>query len=323
MSSMRKYVLPASLIGLPLVCIIGLLLKFFQSEKSLSELIQLVAQTTNLFKFTSQALLTSCILLLIVLMVEFVAVGKAKSTLTRVFRNRSNSLYSDLITWLLVNLGLFDFLFFVFTFGIFHYAAGFLFHSIHVRIDLWISNSFLLAFVVFMVSDFKNYIFHRIMHVSPFWELHAFHHSATEFNVFTATRTHFMQRMVLILLDAFLFALFQIPVTIFIGITLCDALLQYLHHSEVNWKFGWVGRWIILSPQAHRLHHSVNPAHYNKNFGSFIILWDRLFGTYANSNEPIEIGIPDNPYNRNGFVSDMILGIKNFLFALIRFVRIG
>jgi sterol desaturase/sphingolipid hydroxylase (fatty acid hydroxylase superfamily) len=322
MSSMRKYVLSALLIALLLISVIGLVLKFFQSEKTLPELFQLVAQTTNLFKFTSQALLTSCILLLIALILEFVSVGKDKSTLNRIFHHRSNTLYSDVITWLLVNLGLFDFLFFVFSFGIFHYAAGFLFHSINVRIDLWISNSFLLAFVVFMVSDFKNYIFHRIMHVSPFWELHAFHHSATEFNIFTATRTHFMQRMVLILLDALLFALFQIPVTIFIGITLFDALLQYLHHSEVNWKFGWVGRWIILSPQAHRLHHSVNPAHYNKNFGSFIILWDRLFGTYADSKEPIEIGIPDNPYNKNGFVSDIILGIKNFFFALIRYDRI-
>ncbi len=46
---------------------------------------------------------------------------------------------------------------------------------------------------------------------------------------------------------------------------------QLLVHTNVTWTWGWFGRWVLISPAAHRLHHSTNPEHYGKNLSVLTI----------------------------------------------------
>ncbi len=322
MNAFRKIVILTLVITSMALVIIGVSMKLMRSEKTIVGIVEEIFVLTGFLKFTVQSFTYSLLLVVLAIVIEYFAVGKEQSTLQRLIRFNSKSLRADLFTWLLVHLGLFDFLFFLSTFGVFHYISSFVFNGLSIRIDHLISNTTLLACLVFVLSDLKNYLFHRIMHLRPFWELHSFHHSATEFNVFTATRTHFLQKMVLILLDSIMYAMFQIPIEIFMGVTLFYQLLQYLHHSEVNWSFGWLGKWIILSPKAHRIHHSIQPEHYNKNFGSFFVIWDRLFGTFHSTNDQIHIGIPNNSYNQKGYVFDLWIGFKNFVLDGLKLMRL-
>ena len=70
-------------------------------------------------------------------------------------------------------------------------------------------------------------------------------------------------------------------------------ILASLQHSQLPWNFGWVGRWIIVSPRGHQIHHSIDEEHRDLNF-SVCPLWDRMFGTwYYGSNLPSAYGISD------------------------------
>jgi sterol desaturase/sphingolipid hydroxylase (fatty acid hydroxylase superfamily) len=323
MKKLRIFVFTILILILGFFLVKNLFLKLQESQLTISELFWKAANISGFLNFTLMSIASSVLLVLAAIIIELFSVGWERCTLRRLMQFRSKSLYNDVISWLLIQVGLFDFLFLIFTFGFFHYLSSILFHSLDIRIDHYFTNTFILASVVFVLGDLKNYVFHRIMHLYPFWELHAFHHSATEFNIFTATRTHFLQKMIAILLDTIMYALFQVPVTIFIGLTLFDQVLQFLHHSEVNWNLGWIGKWLILSPKAHRIHHSIDPKHHHKNFGSFLIFWDKLFGTYHYTDERIEIGIMENPYNKNGYMYDILLGAKNFIVGSLNLFGVG
>ena len=82
-----------------------------------------------------------------------------------------------------------------------------------------------------------------------------------------------------------------------------------LVHS--NWEHDWgvIGKYVLVSPAAHRIHHSEKKQHFNKNFGGTFIFWDRLFGTY-HSAEPVHVlGIPDNKFNKKGLLHDLFLPV--------------
>ena len=72
-----------------------------------------------------------------------------------------------------------------------------------------IESPIVVFILVFAISDFKHYIWHYFMHKRPFWELHKYHHSATEFNLITTTRGHFLEKGFLTIIDVFVFLLFR------------------------------------------------------------------------------------------------------------------
>src|SRR4029077_7936965 len=82
-----------------------------------------------------------------------------------------------------------------------------------------------------------------------------------------------------------------------------------LNHSLLDWKFGPLGR-IVVSPWAHRIHHSTVPEHVNRNYGGVFSLWDRLFGSWYGGerlNSSSEIGVPDNDYNQRNVLVEFLL----------------
>jgi sterol desaturase/sphingolipid hydroxylase (fatty acid hydroxylase superfamily) len=133
----------------------------------------------------------------------------------------------------------------------------------------------------FMAQDLFGYWVHRLFHAgSPFWRLHAIHHSDTDLDVTTTIRHHPLEVVVQALLDgAFIVALGLPPqaVVLYGGAVLA---VQIFHHGNIVLprRLRWLGGWLI-TPDLHRLHHSTAYHESNSNFGNLIPLWDRLFGT--------------------------------------------
>lgn len=308
------------------IAVIGFFFFIFHYQEKLkllvthpSHFLEMILSAGKVSAILPSILITNIVLLLIAFFLEWKTLGFRHSSIYKIVVKPSKSMLNDFICWLLITLNLFDLFFLLLSFGFFHLLASLLHSHLYLpSLDLFIENQILLFLLLFLLSDFKNYIYHRFMHLHPFWKLHEFHHSAEEFTVFTAFRSHFLQTGFALLLDVFLFLLFKAPVVYFVYFIFLRDLLQLLQHSDVKWSFGWVGRWVINSPKHHRIHHSIAFEHRNKNFGSFLILWDRLFGTYLDTDEQITLGIENNPYNKKGFVADVWLGMKRFYGSIFK-----
>jgi sterol desaturase/sphingolipid hydroxylase (fatty acid hydroxylase superfamily) len=134
-----------------------------------------------------------------------------------------------------------------------------------------------------LLYDLLYYFWHRAMHTPLLWPIHRVHHSATEMTMLTGLRMHFLEHALLHLLGYHILfdGLTVAACSNMLYLDICRNFVAKFHHCNIRWSFGWVGRWLLVTPQNHRIHHSAHPGDFNKNFGNTIVLWDRLFGTYA------------------------------------------
>jgi len=141
--------------------------------------------------------------------------------------------------------------------------------------------------VYYLLTTFIGYWHHRLLHWRWFWYLHRYHHSASEFNIFTGFRENPAASFINVLPALSPLILMKVPTTgLFGAFFIIYQMISSLQHSQLPWGFGWIGRWIIVSPQNHQIHHSVDEEHRDQNF-SVCPLWDHLFGTwYAGANRP-------------------------------------
>ena len=140
-----------------------------------------------------------------------------------------------------------------------------------------------LAFAAMAVSafalDFFFYWFHRLQHSSLLWPQHLLHHSDTALNVTTTQRAHFLEHLMIpFFMTLPLVLLFNLPTTDVIWIAAVPAAWAYFAHMNVRVSFGplW---WLLTSPQYPRIHHSLEPKHFDRNFALWFPIWDLVFGT--------------------------------------------
>lgn len=131
-----------------------------------------------------------------------------------------------------------------------------------------------------LVFDFFEYWYHRASHRYRFiWRFHAVHHSAKRLYFFNAARFHFVDWMVLSLIEvAILFALGADPRVI----ALCVVFIQIhglFQHANIDLKLGPLN-YLVSGPELHRWHHSKLIRESDTNFGNNVIVWDLLFGTW-------------------------------------------
>ena len=160
--------------------------------------------------------------------------------------------------------------------------------AVFEHVALWRDDAFwtslpgwLLALVFY---DFCYYWLHRMGHESAvLWAAHAVHHQSQDYNLSTALR----QTSSGALLGWVFYvpmALAGVPPLVFGVVALIDLLYQFWVHTEQVGKLGWFDRW-FCSPSNHRVHHAVNDAYLDKNYGGILILWDRLFGTFKDEDD--------------------------------------
>lgn len=166
----------------------------------------------------------------------------------------------------------------------------------------------LFAFAIYyLTTTFVSYWHHRLMHWRWFWYLHRFHHSTPELNLLTGYRENPGAALLNLLPALSPLVFFKLPdAGLFASFVLVYQILAALQHSQLPWTFGWFGRWIMVSPAVHQIHHSVDDEHRDLNY-SVCPLWDRLFGTwYAGSNRPSAYGISDPAHIERPFTQWLI-----------------
>jgi sterol desaturase/sphingolipid hydroxylase (fatty acid hydroxylase superfamily) len=155
-----------------------------------------------------------------------------------------------------------------------------------------------LASVVML--DLAIYLQHVMFHAVPvLWRLHMVHHADVDFDVTTGSRFHTLEILVSMGIKLALVVLLGPPV---VGVLLFEVLLNataMFNHANVRLPGGVdrVLRWLVVTPDMHRVHHSVESTEANSNFGFNLPWWDRLFGTYreqpAAGHEEMEIGVAE------------------------------
>jgi sterol desaturase/sphingolipid hydroxylase (fatty acid hydroxylase superfamily) len=146
-----------------------------------------------------------------------------------------------------------------------------------------------------LAEDFLFYWLHRVDHYCRlFWAVHVTHHSSEEFNLTVGFRSSVFQPL-------YRFIWF-IPLPL-LGFRPEDVMLMYaitqiygiLIHTRFVGKLGPL-EWFLSTPSHHRVHHASNVPYLDKNMGMVLIIWDRLFGTFAEEKdeEPVRYGLTKN-----------------------------
>jgi len=144
--------------------------------------------------------------------------------------------------------------------------------------------------IMFMLVDFLWYWYHRASHeVNIFWAQHVVHHSSKEFNYIVGARVTILQSFVRLLFWCILPVIgFTAPMIVLM--LLIHAVYQFFTHTQMVGKLGFL-EYFLVTPSHHRVHHGSNEKYLDKNYGGFFIVWDRLFGTFAEEKEQVKFGL--------------------------------
>lgn len=141
-----------------------------------------------------------------------------------------------------------------------------------------------------IVLDFCRYWAHRVAHEYRFWwATHVTHHSSKQYNWSVSFRLSWVQQIKVIFFLPVAFMGFH-PLVFFVCHQL-EVLYQFWIHTELIGKLPRPIEYIFTTPSHHRVHHASNPKYLDKNYGSTLIIWDRIFGTFKEEEETPVYGI--------------------------------
>jgi sterol desaturase/sphingolipid hydroxylase (fatty acid hydroxylase superfamily) len=166
-----------------------------------------------------------------------------------------------------------------------------LFHAINLPV--WASTLLAVA-----ALDFAIYLQHVLFHAVPaLWHLHRMHHADQDIDVTTGTRFHPIEILLSMGIKLGVVAALGAPALAVLTFEVLLNATSLFNHSNVQMPV-WLDRilrWIVVTPDMHRVHHSIVVRETNSNFGFNLPWWDRLFGTYrdqpAAGHEAMTIGI--------------------------------
>ena len=182
---------------------------------------------------------------------------------------------------------------------------------------------------------FAHYCFHKI---PALWEFHKVHHSAEVMTALTELRQHPVEIIVFMnwigLATGIVFGVMTYafgpgvrPFTLLNGNILTMAFLLtygHLRHSHMWIAFTGIAGRILQSPAHHQLHHSADPAHFDKNLGFALALWDWVFGTLAipaKTREPIVFGVGDEGAPFRSVLAAFVVPCGRFAGHALRLVQ--
>lgn len=179
-------------------------------------------------------------------------------------------------------------------------AVPFLYCYQHRMFDIPMTNAWSWI-ALFIGVEFFYYWFHRASHrIRWLWATHAVHHSATHFNLSAAIRlgwTGTISGAFVFFLPLALIGFHPFAIGLIIGLGL---IYQFFLHTALPVQLGPL-EWLLNTPAHHRVHHASNENCLDKNYGSVLIVFDRLFGTFAAApaGEELSFGVKGRPASNN------------------------
>ena len=148
----------------------------------------------------------------------------------------------------------------------------------NINLPLWLE-----FLAVLLIFDFCIWFQHLLTHKVPFlWRMHQVHHADTEMDVTTAVRFHPFEIALSMFYKVGLVYLFgPAAVAIMIYEVMLNGMALFNHSNMAipQSVYRWL-RLFVVTPDMHRVHHSVERREHDSNYGNTLALWDRLFGTY-------------------------------------------
>lgn len=185
------------------------------------------------------------------------------------------------------------------------------------------------ALLAVLVADFFYYWEHRIAHqVRILWTQHAVHHSSRDFNIITGIRFGPFEGVWSLIAHIPMLFLGFSPELVFFGVIVGLAYQTWIHTETIG-KLGWFEE-VFNTPSHHRVHHGSEPEYVDRNYGAILIVWDRLFGTYAveaqtpryglvrdfDSRNPVKVWFSELPQLGRDLASARSLGdVLGYLFS--------
>ena len=163
----------------------------------------------------------------------------------------------------------------------------------HLEISHWVG-----VVLFLLVFDLTIYFQHRLFHTVPLlWRLHRMHHTDVDYDVTTGNRFHPVSILLSSMIKFMLVILMgAAPIAVLIAEVLLNATAMFNHSNlKIPLRLDRILRLFVVTPDMHRIHHSVDESEHSHNFGFNFPWWDRLFGTYQAEpglgHESMEIGI--------------------------------
>ena len=172
-----------------------------------------------------------------------------------------------------------------------------------------------LAFVAsVLVLDLSIYLQHVMFHAVPaFWRLHRMHHADLEFDTTTGVRFHPVEILLSMGIKLAVVAALGPPAAAVLVFEVLLNATSLFNHGNVRIPAAVdrILRWFVVTPDMHRVHHSIHRSETNSNFGFNLPWWDRLLGTYrdqpSKGHEAMTIGIEQFRGRGDLWLDQMIL----------------
>lgn len=189
-------------------------------------------------------------------------------------------------------------------------TAGLIYISVNALEDLVapqfkISNFSLVAnappifeiIIGYLLVELFGWFNHLLRHKIPvLWLFHEVHHSQNNMNPFSLFRVHPVDYLVSEVIIFLPVIFFENTLGIVVSYLVVARFQDALSHSNIKSNFGPL-RFIFVTPQSHRVHHSVEPEFFDLNYGVTLCIWDRIFGTHSHSDHCYpETGIKDQAF---------------------------
>jgi sterol desaturase/sphingolipid hydroxylase (fatty acid hydroxylase superfamily) len=178
-------------------------------------------------------------------------------------------------------------------------------------------SSWITVIISLIIMDMLIYFQHRIFHKIPIlWRLHLVHHADLDYDLSTGLRFHPIEIILSMLIKFAIILILGIPI---IAVILFEIILNSVaifNHSNISFpkKLDRILRWFIVTPDMHRVHHSVEIDETNSNFGFNLPWWDRIFKSYRQQTRAtnITIGLPEyrKPQQVYGIIQMLRLPFK-------------
>lgn len=244
------------------------------------------------------------------LAIEAAVVGWDGSSTRQMLLARTPSVKSDMVYLLLGQARITDILGRVMTLGVAMLSGGLVREYVRAKTGFAADPSgiplLLQVPLYFFAYTFLDYWTHRVDHGRYFWPLHRYHHAAQDMSVINAGRAHpaavlsgtFIINMPLAILGA------SPAVMVYVNVVVIT--IGFLIHSKIDSNWGWFGRWVIQSPNHHRLHHILCQKVPTGHF-AMAPIWDHLFGTWrGEADQTLPIGV-DKPYRHGWLIAHDIV----------------